>query len=185
MFRARRSSERFRNESAFYGSRKRSFLPDSAPVESVRFLRVGFKPDDWVALFLKNYQTGEIAQRVGPLSWAMKDYVQAWLQVMNARGFNVYCSVNAIATGRRRRTRDAIQAIRHVFLEADHDGPGVLAGVAERGDLPPPSYALTSSPGRLHIFWRVTGFDIQGVESLQKRLARCLTFTIGSTRRLT
>jgi hypothetical protein len=44
--------------------------------------------------------------------------------------------------------------------------------MAERGDLPTPSYVLTSSPGRLHIFWRVTGFDTQRVEALQKRLAR-------------
>jgi hypothetical protein len=85
---------------------------------------------------------------------------------------NIYCSVNAIAAGRRSRTRDAIGAIRHVFLEADHDGPAVLARAAERRDLPTPSYVLTSSPGRLHIFWRGTGFDILGVEALQQRLAR-------------
>ena len=46
-----------------------------------------------------------------------------------------------------------------MFLEADHDGPAVLARVGERADLPTPSYLLTSSPRRLHIFWRVTGFD--------------------------
>jgi len=86
--------------------------------------------------------------------------------------FNVYCSVNAIAPGRRSRTRDAITAIRHVFLDADHDGPAVLARVGEREDLPTPSYVLTSSPGRFHIFWRVTGFDTQRLEALQKRLAR-------------
>jgi hypothetical protein len=147
-------------------------LPDFEWSEPVRFLRTCFQPDDWIALFLKKYQTGEIAQRVGPLSWATSDSVQAWLTSMNVRGFNVYCSVNAIAPGRRSRTRDAIKAIRHVFLEADHDGPAVLAAVGERGDLPTPSYVLTSSPGRLHILWRVTGFDTQSIEALQRRLAR-------------
>ncbi len=147
-------------------------MPDSACVEPVRFLQTCFQPHDWIAVFLKNYQNGRVAQRIGPLSWAMSDHVRAWLYVMNDRRFNVYCSVNAIAPGRRSRTRDAITAIRHVFLDADHDGPAVLARVAERGDLPAPSYVLTSSPGRLHIFWRVTGFDTQRVEALQKRLAR-------------
>ena len=147
-------------------------LPDSARVEPVRFLQTCFQPTDWIAVFLKNYQNGQVAQRIGPLSWAMSDHVQAWLHAMNARRFNVYCSVNAVAPGGRSRTRDAITAIRHVFLEADHDGPGVLARVAERADLPAPSYVLTSSPGRLHIFWRVTGFDAPRVEALQKQLAR-------------
>src|SRR5262249_53511810 len=82
------------------------------------------------------------------------------------------CGVNAIAPGRRSRTRDAIKESRHVFLEADHDGSSVLARVAERGDLPKPSYVLTSSPGRFHILWRAAGFDTERAEALQKRLAR-------------
>ena len=147
-------------------------LPDSSFVESVRFLRACFQRDDWIAVFLKNYQNGQFAQRIGPISWAMSDHVQAWLYAMNVRRFNIYCSVNAIAPARRSRTRDAIKAIRHVFLDADHDGPNVLAQVADRDDLPAPSYVLTSSPGRFHIFWRVTGFDSYGVEALQKQLAR-------------
>jgi len=102
----------------------------------------------------------------------MSDHVQAWLYAMSLRRFNVYCSVNAIAPGRRSRTRDAITAIRHVFVDADHDGPTVLARIAERNDLPTPSYVLTSSPGRLHIFWRVSDFDTHRVELLQKQLAR-------------
>jgi hypothetical protein len=44
--------------------------------------------------------------------------------------------------------------------------------MAKRGDLPKPSYVLTSSPGRLHFFWRVSGFATERVEALQKRLAR-------------
>jgi hypothetical protein len=156
-------------------------LPDSARIEARRFLQTCFRPDDWVAVFMKNYQNGRVAQHIGPLSWAMSDHVQARLHLMNARGFNVYCSVNPIAPGRPSRTRDAIKAIRHVFLEADHDGPAVLARVVERGDLPMPSYVLTSSPGRLHIFWRVTGFDTRLVETLQKQLARELGTDVAAT----
>jgi hypothetical protein len=42
---------------------------------------------------------------------------------MNAQMFNVFVSVNAIAAGHRSRTRNAVATIRHVFLDADHDGP--------------------------------------------------------------
>ena len=90
---------------------------------------------------------------------------------MNAHRFNVYVSVNAVAAGKRARTRDAMASVRHVFLEADRDGDAVFARVQARSDLPPPSYVLHSSPGRVHLFWRVTGFDGIYVERLQKQLA--------------
>jgi hypothetical protein len=90
---------------------------------------------------------------------------------MNGNRFNIYVSVNAVAAGRRARTRDAIASVRHVFLEADRDGDAVIARVEARSDLPPPSYVLHSSPGRVHVFWRATGFDGIYVERLQKQLA--------------
>jgi hypothetical protein len=84
----------------------------------------------------------------------------------------VFVSVNAIRPQRKARTRDAIGEIRHVFLGADRDGQSVLAAIAARRDLPPPSYILHSSPNRLHNLWQVTGFTKENVEALQKQLAR-------------
>ena len=81
----------------------------------------------------------------------------------------------------RSRTRRAIAAVRHVFLEEDSDGPGLLAALTTRPDLPPPSYVLHSSPGRLHVFWRSRGFDAGAVETLQKRLARELDTDTAAT----
>ena len=138
---------------------------------AVSFLRLVYEPSDWVAVFLKSYDTGRVAQRVGPVSWVSQEGFQRWLRAMNAHRFNVYVSVNTVAARRRARTRDAIASVRHVFLEADQDGDAVLARVEARLDLPPPSYILRSSPGRLHLFWRVTGFDGLYVECLQKQLA--------------
>ena len=138
----------------------------------IRFLRTLFEPTDWVAIFLKSYERSTVAQRVGPVSWVQTERFQRWLGAMNAGRYNVFVSVNAIAPGRRARTRDAIGAVRHVFLDADHDGLAVLSRVETRRDLPIPSYVLHSSPNHIHVFWRVTGFDNDLVERLQKQLAR-------------
>jgi hypothetical protein len=138
----------------------------------LRFLRTAFQPDDWVAVFLKSYETGHVAQRVGPLDWVMHPRFQAWLRFKNSQKYNVYCGTNAIAPWKRTRTRDSIGAVRHVFLEADRDGPAVLVRTGARSDLPEPSYVLHSSPNRVHIFWRVTGFEPDYVEALQQKLAR-------------
>ena len=137
----------------------------------LRFLRTAFAPDDWVAILLKNHETGGSAQRVGPVSLIASPKFQAWLRAENARRFSVFVSVNAIRPQRKARTRDAIGHVRHVFLDADRDGPSVLAAIAARRELPPPSCVVHSSPNRLHVLWRVLGFTKEGVEALQKHLA--------------
>ncbi len=137
----------------------------------IRFLRTQFMPDDWVAILLKSHDTGGSAQRVGPVSLIASPKFQAWLRAENARRFSVFVSVNAIRPRRKARTREAIGEIRHVFLDADRDGPAVLAAIAARRDLPPPNCVIHTSPTRLHVLWRVTGFTKEGVEALQKQLA--------------
>lgn len=144
------------------------FVERTAPI---RFLRTAYDAADWVAVFLKTYRTGEIAQRVLPVSAVTSAHFQAWLRHRNANGWNVYVSVNAVLPGRSRNKR-SIAAVRHVFLEEDGDGPGLLAALTTRPDLPPPSYVLHSSPGRIHVLWRTRDFGRGDVEALQKRLAR-------------
>lgn len=100
---------------------------------------------------------------------------------MNAQQFNVYVSINAVRTGVRARTKDAIGAVRHVFVEADEDGPGVVARVGGRRDLPAPSYLIHSSPNRVHVLWRAVGFRTDNVEALQKRLALELGTDLAAT----
>jgi hypothetical protein len=131
-----------------------------------------FEAEDWVAVFLKAYDTGRVCQRVGPVAMFAEPRWLAWLRVMNAHRFNVYVSVNAMTPGRHERTKDAVRAVRHVVLDADHDGPAVLRSIEARHDLPRPSLVVHSSPGRIHVLWRVRGFSPERVEWLQKHLAR-------------
>ena len=136
------------------------------------FLRTMFEADDWVAVFLKAYDTGRVCQRVAPIAMFSEPRWQTWLQGMNTHRFNVYVSVNAMTPGRHERSKSAVRAVRHVFLDADHDGPAVLRSLEARHDLPRPSYVIHSSPGRIHVLWRVRGFSPGGVERMQKQLAR-------------
>lgn len=147
----------------------------------VHFLTTVFEPGDWVAIFLKSYERSRVAQRVGPVSWIQSDRFQRWLCAMNAHKYNIFVSVNAIASGHRSRTRDDIRAVRHVFLDADDDGGAVIARLEARGDLPAPNYILHSSPNHIHVFWRVTDFDKDMVERLQKQLARELQADLAAT----
>jgi hypothetical protein len=137
----------------------------------LRFLRLAYQPDEWIAVFVKSSEHARTAQRVAPVSVVMSSPFQAWLARENHAARNVFVSVNVIRPGKVSRQRRAIGAIRHVFLDADHDGPAVVAAIAARADLPPLSYVLHSSPKRVHVFWRVAGFTIDQVEALQQQLA--------------
>lgn len=137
-----------------------------------RFLNTAFGLDDWVAVFLKACDTGRVGQRVAPVGMLSEPRWQTWLRVMNAHRFNVYVSVNAMTPGKRERTKEAVRAVRHVFLDVDRAGPEVLSALKGRHDVPCPSYVIHSSPSRMHLLWRVNGFSRAGVEQLQKRLAR-------------
>ncbi|MEZ5289857.1 MAG: DNA-primase RepB domain-containing protein [Vicinamibacterales bacterium] len=136
------------------------------------FLAAGYAPDDWVAILLKSYRTGEAVQRVLPVATVASERFQAWLRAKNAQRWEVYVSTNAVAPGQRSRTRDRVAAVRHVFLDADEAGQQLLAALAARSDIPPPSYILRTSLGRVHVLWRVQGFEVPAVEALQKHLAK-------------
>lgn len=146
----------------------------------LRFLRTAFLPNDWIAVLLKSHDTGEVVQRVGPVSMVLAPRFQGWLRFKNARGVSILVSVNAITPGRRSRTRESIGAVRHVFLDADQNADRVLDAIATRLDLPP-SYVVQSSNGRAHMMWRVEGFGVERVEALQKHLARELGTDIAAT----
>src|SRR3954471_12435188 len=106
------------------------------------FLRTAFHDDDWVAVFLKSYQCGRIAQRVRPVQQIQSAMFQAWLRAENAARANVYVSVNAVAPHQRSRRREAVREIRHVFLDADHAAQDVLDAIEASTEHPNPSYVL-------------------------------------------
>lgn len=145
------------------------------------FLRSAFRQDDTVAVFLKSYATGAVAQRVVSLECATTDRFLAWLRARNAQRWNVYVSVNAVDGQRRSRARDAIVAVRNLFLETDANAGGFLSAIASRSDLPQPSYLLRTSPGRVHVLWRVAAMAISEAETLQKALARELGGDVAAT----
>lgn len=146
-----------------------------------RFLLAAFEPDDAVAIFLKSYESGAVAQRVVSLRHATSGRFLAWLRARNAERWNVYVGVNAVDAIRRSRTRDAVAGVRHVFLEIDSGADRFLAAIAERQDLPQPTFLMRTSPGRAHVLWRVNGFSTDHVEALQKTLARDLAGDMAAT----
>jgi hypothetical protein len=64
-------------------------MPSIDPSAPIRLLSLGYEPDDWLAIFLKSYRTGAIAQRIAPLSLVTSTRFLAWLRARNAAGWNL------------------------------------------------------------------------------------------------
>jgi site-specific recombinase XerD len=60
----------------------------------LQFLLTAYEPEDWVAVFLRSYETGQTAQRVGPLSLVADERFQAWLRWRNLIHWNIYVAWN-------------------------------------------------------------------------------------------
>jgi len=144
---------------------------DTEREAAIEFIRTGYDPADWIAVFLKSYATGWIAQRVGPVSLVVSARFQDWLRRANDVSANIYISVNAVRAGQVTRTRRAVADVRHVFLDADRGADAVLAAIERRRDLSEPAYVVHSSPGRTHVLWRVAHISVAAVERIQRHLA--------------
>ncbi len=155
--------------------------PPVRPDIAREFLARAFMPDDWVALFAKAYDSGRTLQWVAPVLTFGEGRWLTWLRVMNEYRFNLYVSVNAMTPHRRQRTRAAVSAVRHIFLDVDQDGPAVHHRLIASPDAPAPWAFLHSSPGRLQAVWRVQGFSTDGAERLQKYLVRVFGGDKGAT----
>ena len=62
----------------------------------LRFLSTGYEADDWIAVFLKTYRTGDTAQRVVSVPDAASPRFQAWLRFrMQSTGTSMSASTQS------------------------------------------------------------------------------------------
>ena len=136
-----------------------------------RFLARCFQPEETIALLLRRDNPRSIAQRVVRLESALEPRYQAWLAYENSAGANVYVAANPLRSGSRKRTKENIASVRHLYLDIDADGDARLAALRASDLVPPPNSILSTSPGKCQVLWRVEGFDFERQEEMLKLLA--------------
>ena len=86
------------------------------------FLTRCFAPDETIALLLRRENPSSTLQRVVPLKRALASRYLGWLAHENATGANVYVAANPLRSGSRRRTKESIGTVRHLYVDIDTDG---------------------------------------------------------------
>lgn len=136
-----------------------------------RFLARCFQREETIALLLRRENPRSVAQRVVRLQTVLEPRYQAWLAYENSTGANVYVAANPLRSGSRKRTKENIASVRHLYLDIDADGDARLAALQASDLVPPPTSILSTSPGKCQVLWRVEGFDFWRQEEMLKLLA--------------
>ena len=68
------------------------------------------------------------------------------------------------------RTKDDIEAIRHVYLDLDHGGEAALEAVETSSLVPKPNYVLETSPEKYQVVWKVEEVSQEEAEVLNRAM---------------
>jgi hypothetical protein len=137
---------------------------------AVDFLTRCFAPDETIALLLRSESPTPPKQRIVALEKALAPRYLAWLAYENRNGANVYVAANPLLSGSRKRTKESIAFVRHLYIDIDMDGDARLSALRVSDAVPTPSAIVSTSPGKYQVLWRVEGFDFATQESTLKRL---------------
>ena len=136
------------------------------------YIDQNFEPSDWLAVVVRNRETGETIQRITTADKIRSPEFQSWLRYKNAQGSDIYLSLNTFQEKAPGRTKADVKEIRHLYLDLDDDGPRKLAAIRSDDSVPEPSYVLNTSPGKLQVLWKVSNISQSEAESLLRELAQ-------------
>lgn len=142
-------------------------------VSTIEYLRSNFHPADRIAVLVRNGATGEALQRIASAERLAGTQVQDWLRHKNEKeSCDIYVGMNPVKPEAHSRTKDDIQAIRHLYLDIDHEGPPALEKIRQSNLVPVPNYTITTSPDRFQVVWRVQGCEQEQAEGMLRAMAR-------------
>jgi hypothetical protein len=130
-----------------------------------------FAPGDTIALLLRRENGERPTQRVVRLEQALAPRYLGWLAHENANGANIYVAANPLRSGSRRRTKESIAEVRHLYIDIDKDGEARVAALLASTAVPKPTVVLSTSTNKYQMLWRVDGFGFEQQEATLKLLA--------------
>lgn len=142
-----------------------------APGIAADFLSRSFRADETIAIVLRCHPPATIVQRIVTLEHALAPRYLSWLAHENATGSSVYFTANPLISGSRKRTKECVAEVRHLYLDLDTDGEAKLAALRQSNAVPLPNAIVSTSPGKYQVLWRVESISFEEQETLLKLLA--------------
>ena len=136
-----------------------------------RYLRENFARVDRLAVVLIDHNNGEVKQKLATAEKIASPRFQAYLRAENARGKDVYISMNTVRPEAAGRTKADIETIRHIYLDIDLGGRAALDKVLHADGIPNPHHVLNTSPDKYQVIWSVDRFEKQAAENTLRGMA--------------
>ena len=135
------------------------------------FLDRCFASGETIAVLLRRESPPATIQRILPVERAVAPRYLGWLAHQNSIGANIYVAANPLRSGSRKRIKESVATIRHLYLDIDEEGQARLAALRASDLVPSPTAILSTSPGKYQVLWHVEGFDFERQESTLKLLS--------------
>jgi hypothetical protein len=135
------------------------------------FLTRCFAPGETIALLLRSESPAKVTQRIVKMEVAATPRYLGSLAHENRQGANIYIAANPLRSFSRKRTKESIASVRHLYIDIDRDGDARLAVLRGSKIVPTPTVILSTSAGKYQVLWRVDGFDFYEQETTLKLLA--------------
>jgi hypothetical protein len=139
---------------------------------AANFLTRSFASCETIALLQRREDAPRPQQRVVTVEQVLAPRYMAWLNFENDNGANIYVSANPLRPGSRKRTKECIASVRHLYIDIDDDGDTRLATLRASDRVPTPTAIISTSPGKHQALWRVAGFDFERQEQMLKLIAQ-------------
>ena len=141
--------------------------PDEKQMTAPDYIRANFHPSDRIAVLVRKRGRGETIQRISTADKIAAIPFQDWLHYKNEKeNCDIYIGMNALKPESHTRTKDDIWAIRHLYVDLDHEGTKSLATIEQSDLVPKPSYVLNTSPDKFQVIWKVEGMTPHQAESM-------------------
>jgi hypothetical protein len=141
------------------------------PRIAAEFLGRSFASSETIAIVLRRVSPPAVAQRIVTLECALQPRYLGWLAHENVTGANIYVAANPLVPGSRRRTKENVAEVRHLYLDLDTDADAKLMALCASNAVPIPTAIVATSAGKYQVLWRVESFPFEQQESLLKMLA--------------
>ena len=152
-------------------------MSGSREKQGAAYVRAFYEPGEHFALLAVGRVPGfeTVKQRIVTAGAFVEGGYQGWLRHLNARGFDLFVSVNPIAPARGQREKSDVVAVRRLQLDLDRSGASSLARVLEDvggGRLPQPAAVIRSSHHNYQVLWHTApGWSVEEAEDVMRRLA--------------
>jgi hypothetical protein len=117
-----------------------------------------FASVETIALLVRRTSPNQTLQRIAPLERALAPRYLGWLAHENSTGENGYVDANPLRRASRKRTKECIAGIRHLYLDLNTNGEARLSSLRTSDAVAPPNAILSTSLRKYQFLWRVDGF---------------------------